>query len=74
MEPRRKFAASLSPHLRCELNDLHRGRTNAEGASMNSRLQALITKSCGYHNRERFQQDACFHFGNLDLFPGPVAW
>jgi transposase len=73
MEPLRKFAASLSKHLRCVLNYFHRGRTNAESESLNSRLQALITKSCGYRNRERFKHDAYFHFGNLDLFPGPVA-
>jgi transposase len=73
MEPLRKFAASLRQHLRCVLNYFHRGRTNSESESMNSRLQALITRSCGYRDHERFQQDAYFHFGNLDLFPDPIA-
>lgn len=72
MEPLRKLARSLRSHLDCILNYFRLGRTNAEGESINSRIQALISYSCGYRNRERFRTDALFHLGNLDLNPGPT--
>ncbi|MCF7838676.1 MAG: hypothetical protein K9N49_08615 [Candidatus Marinimicrobia bacterium] len=39
----------------------------AEG--VNSRIQLLIQKSCGYRNRERLKTDILFHFGALNLKP-----
>ena len=44
---------------------------NAFAEGVNSRIQLLIQKSCGYRNRERLKTDILFHFGGLDLNPVP---
>ena len=36
---------------------------------INSRIQHLIQKACGYRNRDRFKRDVLFHLGGLDLYP-----
>jgi transposase len=43
--------------------------SNAPAEGINSRIQQLIQKACGYRNRERFKRDVLFHLGGLDLHP-----
>jgi hypothetical protein len=43
--------------------------SNALAEGINSRIQHLIQKACGYRNRERFKRDVLFHLGGLDLYP-----
>ena len=40
---------------------------HAEG--LNSRIQAIKRRACGYRNRERFRHAIYFHLGGLDLYP-----
>lgn len=43
--------------------------SNALAEGINSRIQQLIQKACGYRNRSRFKRDVLFHLGRLDLYP-----
>lgn len=43
--------------------------SNALAEGINSRIQHLIQKACGYRNRERFKRDVLFHLGGLNLYP-----
>jgi hypothetical protein len=43
--------------------------SNALAEGVNSRIQHLIQKACGYRNRERFKRDVLFHLGGLNLYP-----
>ena len=43
--------------------------SNALAEGINSRIQQLIQKACGYRNRERFKRDVLFHLGCLNLYP-----
>jgi hypothetical protein len=45
--------------------DLHNGHAE----SMNSRIQRLKQRACGYRNRDRFRSAIYFHLGGLDLYP-----
>jgi transposase len=39
----------------------------AEG--MNSRIQLMVQKACGYRNKERLKTDILFHLGGLQMDP-----
>ena len=47
--------------------------TNASSEGMNSRIQAIKRKACGFRNRERFRNAIYFHLGGLDLYPQAAA-
>lgn len=48
--------------------DLHNGHAE----SMNSRIQRIKQRACGYRNRERFRNAIYFHLGGLDLHPASL--
>jgi len=43
--------------------------TNALSEGLNSKIQGIKRKGCGYRNRERFRNAIYFHLGGLDLYP-----
>jgi len=53
---------NLVTYFRCRFS-------NAAAEGINSRIQHLIQKACGYRNRDRFKRDVLFHPGGLDLHP-----
>jgi transposase len=69
LEPMKKVAHSLQKHLSGIVAYLKHGFCNAIAESMNSRIQLLVQKACGYRNRERLKTDIMFNFGGLDLNP-----
>ena len=69
LEPIKKVARSLKEHLDGIVSIFKHGFCNALAEGVNSRIQLLVQKACGYRNRERLKTDILFHFGGLSLNP-----
>jgi len=73
LKPMRKVAKSIRSHLWGILNAIMHRATNAKAEAINSRIQWLKKRACGYRNRKRFRNAIYFHQGGLDLHPRPRA-
>ena len=71
LAPVKRLARSLKEHVASIATYLKYRFCNAFAEGVNSRIQLLIQKSCGYRNRARLKTDILFHFGGLDLYPVP---
>ncbi len=69
LEPIKKVARSFKAHLAGIVSIFKHGFCNAVAEGVNSRIQLLIQKSCGYRNRQRLKTDILFHFGGLNMDP-----
>jgi transposase len=69
LEAVKKVARSFKDHLAGILTLFKHGFCNALAEGVNSRIQLLIQKSCGYRNRQRLKIDILFHFGGLNMDP-----
>jgi len=69
LEPVKKVARMFKAHLRNILTYFRLRISNGPAEAINSRIQELVHRSCGYRNRERFKTDVFFHIGGLDLYP-----
>jgi len=69
LEPMRKTAATLKAHLFGVRNAIRKGITNAISESMNSKIQWIKRKACGFRNLGRFRDAIYFHLGGLDMRP-----
>jgi len=69
LPPIKKLAKTLQSQLAGILTYLKHRFCNAFAEGVNSRIQLLIQKSCGYRNRKRLKTDILFHFGGLNLKP-----
>jgi len=69
LEPMRKAAATLKTHLFGVFNAIRTGMTNAISESMNSKIQWIKRKACGFRNLGRFRDAIYFHLGGLDMRP-----
>ena len=69
LDPVKKVARSLKEHLDGIVSIFRHGFCNALAEGVNSRIQLLVQKACGYRNRERLKTDILFHFGGLNLNP-----
>lgn len=72
LEPVKKVARTFKAHLAGIVSIFKHGFCNALAEGVNSRIQLLMQKSCGYRNRQRLKTDILFHFGGLDMDPLPV--
>ena len=72
LEPIKAVARTMKDHLAGIVSIFTHGFCNAIAEGVNSRIQLLVQKSCGYRNRERLKTDILFHFGGLDLNPLPA--
>ncbi|HEV2238169.1 MAG TPA: ISL3 family transposase [Ktedonobacterales bacterium] len=70
LAPVRQVAATIKKYLWGILNAIVSRTTNALGEGMNSRIQELKRRACGYRNRGRFRNAIYFHLGGLELYPG----
>jgi transposase len=73
LSPMRKAAETVRKYLWGILNAILHNANNALAEGMNSRIQEIKRRACGYRNRERFRNAIYFHLGGLDLYPGVVA-
>jgi transposase len=69
LEPVKKVARSFKAHLAGIVSLFKHGFCNALAEGVNSRIQLLMQKSCGYRNRQRLKTDILFHFGGLNMDP-----
>lgn len=69
LEPMRKVAATLKRHWANIVTYFTHRITNAGSESMNSKIQAVKRKACGFRNRLRFRNAIYFHCGGLNLYP-----
>ncbi len=69
LEAVKKVARTFKDHLAGIVSLFKHGFCNALAEGVNSRIQLLMQKSCGYRNRERLKTDILFHFGGLDMDP-----
>lgn len=69
LEPVKKVARTFKAHLAGIVSIFKHGFCNALAEGVNSRIQLLMQKSCGYRNRQRLKTDILFHFGGLNLDP-----
>jgi transposase len=69
LEPVKHVARSFKRHVDNIVTYFDHHLTNAALEGLNSKIQGLIKKACGYRNRERFKTDIMFHCGGLDLYP-----
>jgi len=72
LEPIKTVARTMKDHLAGIVSIFTHGFCNAMAEGVNSRIQLLVQKSCGYRNRERLKTDILFHFGGLNLNPLPA--
>lgn len=69
LPPMQGVAQTIRKYLWGILNAIVSGTTNARAEGLNSRIQAIKRRACGYRNRERFRGAIYFHLGGLDLYP-----
>ncbi len=69
LEPVKRVARMIRKHWDGVLNAATSNVTNALSEGLNSKIQWIKRKACGYRNRERFRNAIYFHLGGLDLYP-----
>jgi transposase len=69
LEPVKRVARMIQAHWEGVLNAATTNVTNALSEGLNSKIQWIKRKACGYRNRERFRLAIYFHLGGLDLYP-----
>ena len=69
LEPVKRVARMIQKHWEGVLNAATNNVTNALSEGLNSKIQWIKRKACGYRNRERFRMAIYFHLGGLDLYP-----
>jgi transposase len=72
LEPIRKVARMIRDHWDGVINAVTSNITNAASEGMNSKIQWIKRKACGYRNRENFRNAIYFHCGGLDMYPKSV--
>ena len=65
LEPVKRVARMIRKHWEGVLNAVTSNVTNALAEGLNSRIQWIKRKACGYRNRERFRNAIYFHLGGL---------
>lgn len=69
LEPVKRVARMIQKHWQGVLNAAMSDVTNALSEGLNSKIQWIKRKACGYRNRDRFRNAIYFHLGGLDLYP-----
>jgi transposase len=72
LEPLKRVARMIRAHWEGVLNAATANVTNALSEGLNSQIQWIKRKACGYRNRERFRNAIYFHLGGLDLYPATL--
>lgn len=73
LEPIRKVARMIKKHWVGVINAATSDVTNAMSESINSQIQRIKKRACGFRSRARFREAILFHLGGLDLYPAGVA-
>ena len=73
LEPVKVAAGTIKRHLWGIINAVVLKLHNGHAESMNSRIQRIKRRACGFRNRERFRNAIYFHLGGLELYPVGVC-
>lgn len=69
LQPIRKVAQMIRNHWTGVINAACSDITNAMCESVNSHIQRIKKRACGFRSRSRFREAILFHLGQLDLYP-----
>jgi len=69
MEPMMRVGRMVKRHLWGIVNAVVHGVSNAAAEGINSVIQKLKGRACGFRNWTRFTNAIYFHLGDLDLYP-----
>jgi transposase len=69
LPPMRKVALTIKAHLWGILNAIVLKQSNGHAEGMNSKIQRIKQRACGFRNKERFRNAIYFHLGGLELYP-----
>jgi transposase len=69
MEPIRFVARMIKRYWTGVINAATSDITNAMSESVNSQIQRIKKRACGFRSRPRFREAILFHLGGLDLYP-----
>jgi len=69
LEPIRIVARMIRNHWVGVINAATSDITNARSESVNSHIQRIQKRACGFRSRTRFREAILFHLGALDLYP-----
>ena len=72
LEPIKKVARTVKEHLWGIVNAIVLDANNGRAEGINSKIQSLKNRACGYRSRERYKTAIYFHLGGLDLYPSSV--
>lgn len=73
LKPMIRVAKTVRNHLWGIVNAVIHGVTNATAEGVNSGIQRLKNRACGYRSREAYRTAIYFHFGRLNLMPEGVS-
>ena len=73
LAPMKAAAQTIKRQLWGILNAIVLNLHNGHAESMNSRIQRIKHRACGFRNRERFRNAIYFHLGGLKLYPPGLA-
>lgn len=69
LEPIPIVARMIRNHFAGVINAATSDITNAMSESVNSHIQRIKKRACGFRSRTRFREAILFHLGGLDLYP-----
>ena len=69
LKPIIEAAGTVKRHIANIMTSLKHRITNALSESLNSRIQTIKQRACGFRNTEHFKTAIYFHCGGLDLYP-----
>lgn len=69
LEPIKEVARTVKAHLWGIVNAIVLNANNGRAEGINSKIQSLKNRACGYRSRERYKTAIYFHLGGLDLYP-----
>lgn len=69
LKPVKKVAILIKKHLWGIINAIVLEANNGPAEGLNSGIQKLKRRACGFRNRERFRNAIYFHLGGLELYP-----
>lgn len=72
LEPIRRVARMIREYWYGVINAATSDITNAMSESVNSHIQRIKKRACGFRSRTRFREAILFHLGRLDLYPASL--
>ena len=72
LEPVKEVAKTIKEHLLGIINAIVLEANNGRAEGVNSKIQSLKKRACGFRSRVRYKTAIYFHLGGLDLYPSAV--